>query len=300
MDAVSTHFLNYNECLVYIKTSQPFADVTGATHIARVIRSFIEDDRLLFELQVLTDIDGDFVAIPETIVINGDVIVSNRSWRDMEPRLFYHFSENINYPVSGTRFVIKNNLNQPLESTTRSGLGSGVYGIYLLNESNLSSLVTESNQLVYPIECPDAYIVQDQEHGESITIASLHTNRYLDRIILGVSKETTIDEITSLIHMNSITNLVTLWNIVLYRTQEYISQTWLEDVLASYVFKYIQDASLVDSINGEIIQELPINDIMSNLGYDGLLADDAYNNGWNRGCVSYRYGSIIQGSNARY
>ena len=308
-------FLDYNECLVYLETKYPFADTDGVIHIARVLRTPISDDRVWYEIQLVTDQDGDRITSLESMTVPGDRIVSDRSFRDIEPRQFYNFSTmvsytnqtDIQYPLQAISFVIKDNVDRPLEITSRSGLGSGIYGLYVRNESDIPNLRTDPSQVVNKIDCPNAYPIQDKEHGDSITVASLHTNRYLDRIIQalrfnGPHENLNIDNALELIRMNSITNLVTLWNIVFYRTQDILTQDWLEQTLADYVVRYLQDDSLQDTINGNSIQELPINDIMTGMGYEGLIADDSYNNGWNRGCVSYNYSqaTILQGSIARY
>ena len=316
--------LDYDQCLVYVEKTRPFGDVDGTTQIAKVIRTPLEIDATgdliqWYELELVTDSEGDKLNIPQPLVVSVNNIVSNRSMRDIQPRQFYNFAtltnsldprtlqpdyegtEEIQYPLSATSFVIKDSIERPLELTSRSALGSGIYGMYLPDESIIPSLLTDQNQITYRIACPNAYIIQDKEHGESITVASINTNRYLDRIIPALSADNSLDAL-SLIQMNSIQNLTTLWNIVFYRTEQFITQEWLERVLTSYVIRYISDHSLVDSINGDSIQELPINDIMLGLGYEGILADDVYNNGWNRGCVSYNYSqaNIIQGDTARY
>lgn len=307
--------LDYDQCLVYIENTRPFGDVDGTTQIAKVIRTPLETDSTgalfqWYELELVTDSEGDKLNIPQFLVVSEDNIVSNRSIRDVQPRQFYNFAtltsslspENeIQYPLSATSFVIKNNIDRPLELTSRSALGSGIYGMYLPDETMIPSLLTDQSQITYRIECPNPYIIQDKEHGESITVASLHTNRYLDRIIPALRADNSLDTL-SLLQMNSIQNLTTLWNIVFYRTEQYITQEWLEQVLANYIIRYISNHTLVDSINGDSIQELPINDIMRQLGYDGIIGDDPYTNGWGRGCVSYNYEQavVVQGGVARY
>ena len=199
--------------------------------------------------------------------------------------------------MKANSFVIKDNTDHALESTSRSALGSGIYGIYLRDESEIPSLRTESNQRVYRIDNRYSYLVQDKEHGESITTASLHTNKYIDKAF-----ETAQVDPSTYIEENPIINLVTLWNIVLYRTQEEITKNELERILINYMSRYLSDNALKDTINGNDIETLPINDIMNALGYDGLLADDPYNNGWGRGCVNYNYEQavIFQGEKAFY
>lgn len=304
----SQNLLAPDECLVYIENRQPFADVSGTTQIAKVIRSYIIDDKSWFDLLLITDSDGDQIKSVNQITVSGDNIVSKRSFHDILPRELYHFatltlSENIEYPITARGFVIKKNLDGPLESTSRSALGSGIYGRYVKNRSQIDSL-TNDNQSVYLIDCSNAYILQDRAHGESITVASLNTNRYMDRIIQSLisNRELTLDQAKIQLRMNSNPNILTLWNIALYRTEDFISYDALYDILASYIMKYLFNASLFDTINGEILQELPINSILNSLGYDGILASDSFNNGWDRGCISYNYSqaAILQGETARY
>jgi len=315
----TTNFLAPNQCLVYIENRQPFADVDGSTQIAQIVRSFIQDNILWFDLILETNSDGDNLSIPIPITVSADKIVSNRDFHDIDLKQIYHFAPSsspalsltqingtisMEYPVKAGSFVIKKNLINPLESTSRSALGSGIYGRYVQDINEIPTLLTEPNQSVYLIEIPNAYIIQDKEHGESITIASLNTNRYMDRIIqlLRESDNPTFEAAKLFIHINEHPSLLILWNIVFYRTQEMIDQDWLENILAQYAVNYLKNNNLLDSLNGNFINELPINNIMRELGYDGLLASDPYNNGWDRGCVSYNYSqaSIIQGETARY
>ena len=315
--------LNYNQCLVYVENTQPFSDVDGTTQIARVVRTPVTTDSegatiQWYELELITDSEGDRLEKPQPIVVSEDRIVSNRSKKDILLRQFYNFASltnsfenggDIQYPLAATNFVIKDRSDSPLESTSRSALGSGIYGIYLSDESMIPHLLTDENQITYLIDCPNAYIIQDKEHGESITVASLNTNRYLDRVIPALQSDDSIKPL-DFIQMNPIHNLWTLWNIVLYRTNQHIAQDRLEQVLANYVVHYLSDPqdhsssyqTLVDSINGNALHELPINAIMRELGHDGIIGDDPYTNSWDRGCVSYNYDQavIIQGSLSRY
>lgn len=316
------NFLAPGRYLVYIENQRPFADVEGYTHIARKVRDYIYNDKLWYDVILETDADGDRLLTPSPITISGDKVVSDRAFHDIQPRKMYHFAPLTNLPSSteetsgipelnvegygpihARSFVIKSNLNSPLESTSRSALGSGIYGLYVEDINTLPSLRSDDNQAVYEIDATHAYPVQDKEHGESLTVASLNTNRYLDRIIYSLRDEpVNLSSALTRIQTNSSPTLYTLWNIVLYRTQDFIAKDTLDAILARYVVKYLTQDSLVDTINGEPLQELPINSILHELGYDGIIASDPYNNGWDRGCVSYNYSraGIIQGEFARY
>lgn len=282
--------LQSNECLVYLLNTQPFPDVSGTTHIAKILRTplqYLPDNNIIqhYELEVITNSNGEYVDEPELVSVTDDKILSNKSYHDIQPRQFYNFD----YVASN--FVIKFNLNKPLESTSRTALGSGIQGIYISDESKLPIYKTKPEEEVYKILVPNAFIVQDKEHGESITVASLATNRYLDKIINILQGSNITPE--ELIFFNSIDHLVTLWNIVLYRVDQQLTKEWLQQVLISYCNRYLDDSELI---------ELPINDILIGLGYDGLIGTDSYINGWNRGCYSFDYSKVtkIEGSIAKY
>lgn len=318
------NFLDPNECLVYIRNISglsdkinisPIGDTNGITHIARIVRSYILNDILWYDIVLVTDAEGyeiegsrDANNNERKITVSGDRVLTNRSMRDIYPKEMYYFapidiSDGIEYPIIANNFVIKKNTENPLEKTSRSALGSGIYGRYIQDPADIGSFLVDSNQSVYKIDCPNAYTVQDEEHGESITTASLNTNRYLDNVIQALRGNNITDINDALVFIdNNSHNLVTLWNIVFYRTHEIINKDKLDYILAEYAIRYLTDDYLVDSVNGEILHQLPINDIMREFGYDGLLASDIYNNGWNRGCVSYNYSqaTIIQGNTAKY
>jgi hypothetical protein len=284
-------FLHPGECLVYIKNTQPFGDVNGATQIAIISKSYVIKNTQYYDLKITYDPDGDKLPFPEPMTVTGNNIVSDRSYVHISKKKFYYYSRNSS--ITGNNFVLTKNKERPIESTSRSALGSGIYGLY--------ELVGSSDD-VYEITLNNPYIISDREHGESITVASLHTNRYLDRILSSLNENTTLDKIRLIIEINSHPNLSILWNIVFYRNGNKITQTWLEKILAKYCHDYITNNTLIDSITGDKIFVLPINYIMDELGYDGLLASDAYNNGWDRGCISYNYSkvNILQGSVAKY
>lgn len=294
-------------CLVYLENTQPFADFNGSTHMARLITSFEENNRLWHKVQIVTSLDGDTIYQPKTITVLDSTIVSKRPVQDIQPHRLYQISTpldgiNFNQPKA-TGFVIKSQTKQPLASTSRSGFGAGIYGIFVKHPSQVDLLLTDRHQRIYPIDYAHPYIIQDKEHGDSLTIASLHTNTYVDRLIEAI-RTTTSKEIanpSTLIRLNPIDNLVNLWNIVLLRTHDPVIDTvWLETILTAYIQLYLQENSLFDTSNGTPIQELPINHILSQLGYDGLLAKDGYNNRWNRGCVRYSRTAVLQGSVTSY
>ena len=55
------------------------------------------------------------------------------------------------------------------------------------------------------------------------------------------------------------------------------------------MIEYFTNYELVDKRSNASLIALPINYIMKEMGYTGLIADDLFNNGWDRGCVSYLF-----------
>lgn len=308
----SENFLAPSQFLIYIANRQPFADTEGVTHIARKIRDYIQDDTLWYDFMLETDMDGSILSNPVPITVLADRVVSEREFREIISKQMYYFAPSTNLEsldgnlniIQARSFVIKDNAIRPLESTSKSALGSGIYGIYVKDASNIVNLQNTTEQSVYRIDYSNPYPLQDKEHGESLTIASLNTNRYLDRVLdaLRDKEVVTFPDVLELIELNPNLALFRLWNIVLYRTYDSISHDTLNEIMAQYIVDYLTKSDLLDSMNGNPIQELPINRILTQLGYDGIIADDPYNNGWNRGCVSYNYNQAqtLVGEFARY
>lgn len=277
------NFLNTYQCLVYLDDN---------THIARLLGSYIRDDILYYDLKLVTDNNGHHIQDNYIRTVTGDAIVSEISPRDINPKVFYHFgaaaSEN---RVKANGFVLDHIIERPIETTSRSSLGSGIYGIYVTDDIN--PLLTSTDEVVYSVQLTNPYILFDKPHGQSLTTASLHTNRYVDYVIqaLRFDHHLSIDDAVNIIDENPLDNILTLWNIVFYRTYQtgILTKEALTSILAEYVVNYLNDKSLIDSQNGAIIHEMPINHIMRAFRFDGLLADDRFNNGWDRGCISYNY-----------
>lgn len=292
--------------LVYLDNPDRTPDTNGITQVAYIHRSVIINKRPWYEISLLTDSSGNRLGETDKLFVGGDKIVSNKKYRIIKNRKLYYLGDKI----TATSFASKNNYlknndsnisptnnnvirntsnNKPLESTSKSAIGSGIYGLNFPNISYAKAL-TINNKLVYEIDVSQGYDVQDKEHGESITIASLLTNRYLDKIILDVKSSNNNVDIENFIVNDNIENLVILWNIVFYRTREYISYDTLKTILSDYLVEYFsKENNLKDKRNNEPLIALPINYIMKNMGYNGLIADDQYNNGWDRGCVSFNY-----------
>lgn len=293
---------SHQEVVVYVPNSERFADSKGTVHLARTLENYVSDDVIWYRVQLLTDSDGLYYAVPPVATLSSNNVLNNRHVMDITPKKFYQFSSGYQYPLTASGFVETTNIEKPLSATTRNGLGSGLYGIFVVGE--FQRYKSSPDQVVYQIWCDQAYPLQDGAHGDSITNASLQTNRYLERImeIIRADNDSSYDGVYGLIQSNSISGLVMLWNLALFRTQNTISEQMLVEVLTEYVVQYFSAGTIFDSITSEELKEQPINSIMRALGYDGIIASDHENNGWDRGCVCYNYeeAHIIQGSTAPY
>lgn len=253
------------ECLVSVVGKYRFADTDTTTHIAKIVSKNSQDYKVI----LTTDFSGEsLVDNDQIITISSDNIVSNRPITQITPSRFYQISKNL----IATGFATK---GDTLESTSRIALGSGIQGIYMKDES-LLPLFVRPDDLIFLIECKQSYSVQDAEHDDSITLASINTNRYLDRIIESIQDDQ--EDILKLIKINESTNLLTLWNIALYRTGDSMTKDDLDNILAKYLEQYLSSR--------DPLQELPINSVMKFLGYSCLITT---NNRLLRKCVSYSY-----------
>lgn len=294
------NYLKYMNCLVFISNNGTIPEIRGSIHIARKIKTYDN----WTEVILLTDENGNNIENSEIVTVSNDNILSDKLYRDIYPKKIYHFAPLYIKGVIANNFVIKSDHDDTLRMTTENGLGSGINGQYVENIEDISLLKIEPKQLVYEINYTNPLNIQDAEHGDSITIASLATNTYLDTVIRGLkfNKEITFEIALDYINNTNHYNIVNLWNIVFYRDNQNISIDQLDNILANYIVDYFNDNSLKDSITNEIIQELPINYILKAFGYDGIIATDLYNNGWYRGCYCYDYSqaTILKGDIARY
>lgn len=278
------------EELVYLDDTTDLAPFDGYVYAAIIIEE--EEDEV--QVQILTNTLGQEVDTPYVVHVSWDRVLSTRPYRDLFLPYFYYFAPSED--VIGTNFVDKTQLTQPLTRTSRSALGSGVYGLYLTHPEEIEEFRTSPDQVVYQVDCEAPFFVQDKEHGVSLSFASYSTNVFVEDLLL--ESEVIIDP-TEVMH------LVRLWNFVLIRAQvQLIDEEWLAAVLNSYIERYSSNLprsrsmysysspqdenSLRDFITNVPLEVLPINDIMGALGYSEIIASDVYNNGWDRGCVSFR------------
>lgn len=298
---IETSLLYPNECLVYIKNIKANSDVNGITHIAKLMRVYAMNDTIYYDIILSTDEIGNRISSNNIVTVSSVNVISNRNYVDIKNKIMYHFP--LSNDITATNFAIVKKVN-PLQETTRSGFGSGIYGRYIEDEKNIKDFLLNNNDKYHIIECPDAYVLQDREHGDSLTLASLTTNSFLDDVIHTLNTENTITKqnISLLLNTYYFGYILTLWNIFLYRTMDKLTIDDLNTIFTNYLYKYMTDDTLYDSLTNEKIFYLPVNNILKYLGYDGVLATDTYNNGWNRGCVSYNYkiAKVINGTTSTY
>lgn len=209
-------------------------------------------------------------------------LVSRLRLKTITPSRFYA------YPVRGllaTNFVDTNIVDHPLQSASRFALGSGIVGNYCSNWHLARALAVNSEP--YTVFCAQPFIVQDKAHCQSITNASIQTNAYLEHFLAELQfNEYSSSAIRKDLHVG---HLCQLWNIVFGRSKEahHVTEKALRKVFARYLLDYWSVQSFLDEDSNNVLRPLPINYLMEYLGYDSLLSNDSYSNGWERGSVHY-------------
>jgi hypothetical protein len=136
----------------------------------------------MYDIVLITNAIGETTERDDIMTVPNFNIVSFRELRNITPPIFYHFSSE-NGEVLAKEFVDISIKDNPLQSSTHSGLGSGIYGLYISSITDPSVLKTDNNQIIYEVSVKSPYIVQDAEHGDSITAASIQTNIYIDNVL---------------------------------------------------------------------------------------------------------------------
>jgi len=288
-------------CLVFISNNGETPEVGGTTRIAEKLQTYDNWTNVI----LLTDSNGNNEYNSNIITVSNDNILSDRPYIEILPKKIYYFSSLLyKNNIVANNFVIKDESDNPLRKTTENGLGSGINGHYIKNIEDIELMKIDPDQFVYEILYQNPLNVQDSEHGDSITTASLETNSFLDGVIreLKFEKDVTFNIALNYIYNIDHSNILNLWNIVFYRDNKKITDSELDNILANYIVSYFNDKSLIDNTTNQVIQQLPINNILAFLGYDGIIASDSYNNGWYRGCYCYDYSqaTILKGDISRY
>lgn len=286
-------FIHGNECLVSISDTVfkgkilPPTYVDYRTYIAKIINHNVSENT--YEVLLLTDGYGNYQQ-PIQIIVGENSIVSNKKIKDINYKYFYKYTTDGN--INAERFVDVDYIDDDFVDPVKSLFGSGIYGIYVPEGIDPSTLKTSANEIIYKISTAKPFILQDKHHGDNLIIASLQTNIYVHNMLITYHEDllTYGDDLEEKIYQhivdNNVDNLVNLWNMVLYRQSnaKMITRDWLEMCILNYVLDFYQNT--ITDVNKHW-QLLPINSVITEIGYDGILSDDRENNTPDRGCVSY-------------
>jgi hypothetical protein len=245
-----------SEELLYLPTERQFAEVEGVTYLARPVRAYPP----WYDYQLLTKEDGSPQEQPPLVTVQSGALVGRRQFRSLPSPHFFVFETEI----SATNYARR---GHSLATTSRTALGSGIMGLY----RNAGAAGR------FRIDCPKSYFLQDKEHGDSVILASLHTNRLIDRFLERLVPPTA----------KEVGAVVTLWNLALSRTGDQLTLTQFQEIVTQYLDDWKKQPTIFDSRTGEGLQELPINRVLRSLGYDGVVSVDEANNGWGKGCVAF-------------
>jgi hypothetical protein len=257
-----------HEKLIYINSNRTFTDTSGIIYIGQALQK--QDN--FYTLKLIVDQLGNFIHDDIIITVSEENILSDRPVHSLRNKFFYH-------------------------GTSSSGFGSGIHGIYITNKNQLENYMVADADNIYKIKCYNPYIIQDVEHGNSLTVASLQTSRYIDKILNFLKS---YDEIEAYVDYYPFDNIVRLWNMTFLRTHsDFIDENFLREIFITYITNFFIPSEIFDSRTREPLTVQPINYIMVSLGYDGIMFD--HNIGWDKYCVSYNidYAQIFSGSHAR-
>lgn len=246
--------------LIYVESVDPLSDLSGGTYKGKVIKE-IEKGKYLVQLENFFNFNA--------VIIEKENLLSRRKLRNLKKTSFYHFGEQ-DHPVASNFLRI----NKKFDIRHHAGLGSGIYGNYLK---------PATKKVLYKITLSNAFFLQDKEHGESLTLASLSTLKYLNDYFAE-----NID-LQSFLKNNDPQDLVEKWNIVLARNVKKMILN--SEDLKLVILKFLENYNhpLTDSYDGSFLVVQPVNVLLTSLGFDGIIATDEFNNSWDRGCVKFDF-----------
>jgi len=248
---------------------------------------------------------------PEEITFRESQIVSYRTIRLYPSEvIIYHYSSN--GKIHASEYAVAG--QDQLTPITNHGFGSGIYGLNI-PQQEVASKKQYPNQSVFQINCQRIFLIQDEEHGNSISQASKITDRYVDYVVSYIkqqypnqhwslvrSQEPPIcDEhgasgqlsqiiqlmdtaelsITPDMEVSTISGLQLLWNNVFAREyhQIMVDLNILRMIIGTYILLYLTNL-------GRLIPT-PITYLMVTFRFDSLISTDPYDNSFSRGCVRY-------------
>lgn len=260
--------------LVHVPTNTTFPDVTASTRIATISGTIRVNNQPMYTVNLQTTESG--FPTNQKINLSPDHILPFIQ-PSTNKEMYY-----IGDTIIASDYVDTNNYDNPTVTVCKYPMGSGLRG-------TSSHLYRHSTSTVNVIKCPYAYNIVDFAHYESICLASIYTNRYIDDCIrhVAINGITTINNYLETVPSENIT---TLWNIALSRTSHEITHQQLLTIYLEYITLFFaRDYGLTDSISGKRLLPLPINYVMTSLGFYGIIADDIKSNSSDRGCISYDY-----------
>ncbi len=247
--------------LIYIPSDKSLPDVDGYTQLGK----YIDATGNNYKFRLTTDHTGKTLTDDIFVYVSKEHIITNR-------KVHYPSKQSFNYygrVIAADNFINKTLTNHPISKTSKYGYGSGIYGYYRDNNT--------FNEKVYEIKLKSPLFIQDKEHSDSLTTASLITCIFIDNIMNSIDD---FQNSYDIIKMHNIDHLYNLWNIVFARVRNNIRYSELEEALVSYFALYDEVGDLV---------ELPTNIIAKYAGYDGIISSQIYNKDLPGGCVSFDY-----------
>lgn len=257
-------------CLIYIEAD---SDVNGTTRQGSIVsHTFDKNDNSVYIVDVLTTQEGYMNKVPETFIASEEDIVSLRSYHEIDGKIIFYFSTDGG--VTASRFLKK---SDDLTDVSMRPIGSGIVGTYF-RDDNIPAL---SGVEVFSIEMKNPYQVQDVEHYNSILNASLRTNMFIEslrRSVETINPEIRSSEVMAILTTDSYVDfqaIYTLWWIVLWRTEDTITEQSLMSIIVAYIDDlFVRNGDLIDTITGSELIELPVNYIFKSLGYTGVISED--------------------------
>lgn len=252
-----------DQCLVFLEQNQSFPVVPGSVRIANVLRTFQNlDGNQVYEVQILTGSDGSELAVKPIINVLSDKIVSNLMLREITSPTIYQSQTQSGLLAKNFGDKLK---ERPLSTTSYLGFGTGLYGIYMNNPYKFDSKVAE-------IKMMNPFVLQDESHDYSFSIASLSTNVIVDQLIVQTRSNNYFDlpSLLASISDNEYLRLLTLWNIVFLRYKFEIDMQFLKEILSIYIYDFFYGQSYV--FGNQSLFPCPTNYMMNKLNFDGVIS----------------------------
>lgn len=172
---------------------------------------------------------------------------------------------------------------------TNHGLGAGIYGLQGQSPMEISRQEQQYKSKGEEVRMQNPLVLQHGKHGEEFTSMS----KKLQEIAAAVNE--VLIKGGENVNIRELDTPISMW---LKKNEEKLSEVYvlLKRVLARVGIKEFPDIGiisrtvnsfLIDYITAEKYADQPINFLMTELGYDGVFADNPTDNAFNRGNVKY-------------